>query len=136
MKKMAKWRGKESKIRQSQVLRLLKNQATYNGKKRKNRILLFFFTLDVQVAKFFLIIVKCYNFQKSGISFLSRSSSMGVRHGWCEHHISETMERKDYSLVLSGEKKKHFEKLLIVTLIFQSEAISQFNFFLLEIKLL
>lgn len=81
MKKMAKWRGKESKIRQSQVLRLLKNQATYNGKKRKNRILLFFFTLDVQVAKFFLIIVKCYNFQKSGISFLSRSSSMGVRHG-------------------------------------------------------
>lgn len=35
MKKMAKWRGKESKIRLSQVLRLLKNQATYGGKKEK-----------------------------------------------------------------------------------------------------
>lgn len=53
---------------------------------------------------------------------------MGILQRSCEHHISETMPSKKYSLALFGERK-HSEKLLIIMLILQSEEVSHFNSF-------
>lgn len=63
---------------------------------------------------------------------------MDVGQGWWEHHISETTEREEYSLVLFGEKKKKtFWKTVDRNIdFFQSEAVSHFNFFLLDMKML
>lgn len=98
-----------------------------NFKKRKERkILLYFMALEVQVVKFFLIMIKYYSFPESGISSLSKSST--IRQRVCEHHISETTQSKKYYLV-PFDDRKHSEKLLIVTLIFQSEEVSHFNSF-------
>lgn len=62
-------------------------------KKTKPGILLYFMALAVQVVKFFLIIIKYWNFPESGILSLSKSST--IRQTGCEYPISETTRAKN-----------------------------------------
>lgn len=95
-------------------------------KKTKPGILLYFMALAVQVVKFFLIIIKYWNFPESGILSLSKSST--IRQTGCEYPISETTRAKNVLFFFFNERK-HSEKLLIVMLIFQSEKVSHFDSF-------
>lgn len=113
-------------IAEKSVLLGLKKKNKRRKIKKNPRIFLYFVAFEVQVVKFFLIIIKYYTFPECRIDPLSKSSN--IKQGGCEYHILKKNAQQK-TILLFFLTREHSKKLFTVTLIFQSEGISHLNSF-------